>query len=75
MHRSGGTILSAVLGTEKSWRQGFEISALVRTEHQAAKLFELGVNSIMFESFDETEKLRRTAEDFDGIIYRPFHII
>lgn len=73
MHRSGGTILSAILGTEKSWRQEFEISALVRTEQQATKLSQMGIHPVMFESFDETEKLRRIAEEFDGIIYRPFH--
>lgn len=66
--RSGGTILSAILGTEKSWRQEFEISALVRTEQQATKLSQIGVHPVLFESFDETEKLRRIAEDFDGIV-------
>ncbi|OGM47525.1 hypothetical protein ABOM_004260 [Aspergillus bombycis] len=65
----GGAVLSAILKTKDPWAKDLKISALVRTEAQAAKIRGLGVTPELCSSFDELDKLENIGEQIDIIIH------
>lgn len=64
---SGGTILVTLLRETDPLVQKFDISALARTEAQAAKIRDLGIKPVLFSDPDDADHLASVAEAYDGM--------
>ncbi|KAK6086925.1 NAD dependent epimerase dehydratase family protein [Seiridium cupressi] len=65
----GGTILSTLLQTDEPWVRNLEISALVRKTSQAETVAALGVQAVLFDSLDQSDRLELIGQDFDVIVH------
>jgi hypothetical protein len=63
---SGGSILTALLNSDKPTVKSLQISALVRSEEQAKRLIEIGVTPILFTDLNDAEVIQKAASKHDG---------
>ncbi|KAH7155968.1 NAD dependent epimerase/dehydratase family protein [Dactylonectria macrodidyma] len=64
----GGTILSAIMKT-KTLAGEMDISSLVRTEEQRAAIANLGIQTILFDDWEQNIRLETIAEGFDIVLH------
>ncbi|KAH6886838.1 NAD dependent epimerase/dehydratase family protein [Thelonectria olida] len=64
----GGTILAAIIKSELIAKD-LSISGLVRTKGQQAAMVDLGITPILFDDWNQHERLENIAEGFDIIIH------